>query len=294
MSITYVKHEKISVKNHNGINEKWIQDRIADNPSILGLGDLILKDKERIQPSAGRLDLLFQDSESNIRYEVEVQLGKTDESHIIRTIEYWDLERKRYPQYDHVAVLIAEDITSRFLNIINLFNGTIPLVAIQLNAIQNQNQVMLVFTTVLDQRIGFAYEEEEFQETTDRSYWERRASKATVSLADDLLELCKFIDKDLSLKYNKFYIGLAKGLKPYNFILFRPKREAVRVELKILKSQQIEDKLEESGLDLLEYDNRNRRYRIRLKKHDLTDHQDLIKELISISYKEFSGDSQDY
>ena len=48
------------------------------------------------------------------------------ESHIIRTIEYWDIERKRYPQYEHCAVLVAEDITSRFLNVISLFNGTIP------------------------------------------------------------------------------------------------------------------------------------------------------------------------
>jgi hypothetical protein len=44
------------------------------------------------------LDLLLQDADGNRRYEVEVQLGKTDESHIIRTIEYWDIERKRYPQ----------------------------------------------------------------------------------------------------------------------------------------------------------------------------------------------------
>ncbi len=60
---------------------------------------------------------------------MEIQLGKTDESHIIRTIEYWDIERKRYPQYDHVAVIVAEDITSRFLSVIGLFNGAIPLVA---------------------------------------------------------------------------------------------------------------------------------------------------------------------
>ena len=31
-------------------------------------------------------------------------------------------------QYDHTAV-VAEDITSRFLNVISLFNGSIPLVA---------------------------------------------------------------------------------------------------------------------------------------------------------------------
>jgi hypothetical protein len=31
---------------------------------VLGLGDLILRDQERIQPRAGRLDLLLQDPEN--------------------------------------------------------------------------------------------------------------------------------------------------------------------------------------------------------------------------------------
>ena len=166
----YVKHQRLLLKTHAQFNEKWVQEKIAEDPSILGIGELILKDKERNQPGAGRLDLLFQDPDSNLRYEVEIQLGKTDESHIFRTIEYWDLERKRYPQYDHVAVLIAEDITSRFLNIIGLLNGFIPLVAIQLNAIQVGDQITLIFTVVLDHRLGLALEEEEEQEVADRMY----------------------------------------------------------------------------------------------------------------------------
>ena len=97
----YQALSKLSLKSHPELTERWVQDRIAENPQILGLGDVVLKDKERIQPRAGRLDLLLQDTESNHRYEVEVQLGRTDESHIIRTIEYWDIERKRYPQYEH-------------------------------------------------------------------------------------------------------------------------------------------------------------------------------------------------
>src|SRR3954470_7882654 len=93
------------------------------------------------QPRAGRLDLLLQDPETKRRYEVELQLGATDEAHIIRTIEYWDIERKRYPQYDHCAVLIAEDITSRFLNVVALFNGTIPLMAIQVQALKVADRI---------------------------------------------------------------------------------------------------------------------------------------------------------
>ncbi len=99
---------------------------IAKKPEILGLGDFIVKDKERIQPTGGRLDLLLQDIDSLKRYEMEIQLGKTDETHIIRTIEYWDIERKRYPQHEHCAIIVAEEITSRFLNVISLFNGNIP------------------------------------------------------------------------------------------------------------------------------------------------------------------------
>src|SRR3954453_22115232 len=164
MSLSYVKPEKLLLRSHPELTEKWLQDRIATDPSLLGLGDLILKDKERIHPQAGRLDLLLQDADSNHRYEVEIQLGKTDESHIIRTIEYWDIERKRYPQYDHTAVIVAEDITSRFLNVINLFNGMIPLVAIQMSALKIGDQVGLHFTTVLNQlNLGLVDEDEEIR-----------------------------------------------------------------------------------------------------------------------------------
>ena len=84
----YSKPKVVGLRSHPEYNERWLQDRIADDPSLLGLGDLIVKDVERIQPRAGRLDLLLADVESATRYEVEIQLGPTDESHIIRTLEY--------------------------------------------------------------------------------------------------------------------------------------------------------------------------------------------------------------
>jgi hypothetical protein len=190
--LNYVKHENISLLNHPELNEKWIQNLIAEDPSILGLGDLILKDKERQQPRTGRLDLLLQDPDSNRRFEVEIQLGRTDESHIIRTIEYWDIERKRYPQYEHTAVIVAEDITSRFLNVISLFNGFIPLVAIQMQAIKVGDNVSVVCSTVLDQVTLGLVDEEEVQEVTDRAYWEKkRGTVQRVKMVDSFLRLSK-------------------------------------------------------------------------------------------------------
>jgi hypothetical protein len=131
MNDRYIKPERLWLQEHPNLTERWVQGLIAADPSILGLGDLVLRDRERRQPQAGRLDLLLQEADTQKRYEVELQLGSTDETHIIRTIEYWDVERKRYPQYDHCAVLIAEDITSRFLNVVSIFNGAIPLVAVR-------------------------------------------------------------------------------------------------------------------------------------------------------------------
>src|SRR3990172_10432696 len=170
ISLKYSKPERIWLKDHPELDERWLQDRIGEDPALLGLGDLVLKDRERPQPRAGRLDLLLQDAETNKRYEVEVQLGKTDEAHIIRTIEYWDIERKRYPQYDHTAVIVAEDITSRFLNVISLFNGSIPLVAIQMQALRAGDHVGLFFTTVVDQMaLGLEEEDEGDLEPVDQS-----------------------------------------------------------------------------------------------------------------------------
>src|SRR4051812_45257316 len=227
----FVKPERLVLKGHAALNERWVQARIAEDPSLLGLGELVLRDKERMQPRAGRLDLLLQDPEGDRRYEVEVQLGSTDESHIIRTIEYWDVERKRYPQYDHCAVIVAEDITARFLNVISLFNGTIPLIAIQMSALKFGEKVALVFTKVLDElRLGRVDEDEEVYEEADRHYWEARATKETVSLCDDLLKIAREFEPKLDLKYNKFYIGLAEGGQPNNFVTFRPTKNFVTVE----------------------------------------------------------------
>ncbi len=274
----YEKLTKLSIRNHPELSERWVQERIAQDPSIVGLGDVILKDKERIQSGAGRLDLLLQEADGNGRFEVEVQLGKTDESHIIRTIEYWDLERKRYPQYEHTAVIVAEEITSRFLNVIGLFNGTIPLMAIQMGAVQLGDAVSLVFTTVLDQvRFGLVDEDEETHEVTDRTYWENRGSKATVAMADELLEVVRTLNPHLELKYNKFYIGLARDGQPNNFVIFRPQKTAIRVEPRLQKTEATEAAVEAAGLDVMDYDNKWGRYRIRLQKADVKKHADVLR-----------------
>ncbi len=281
----YVKPKRISIKHHASLNEHWIQELIADDPSVLGLGDLVLRDKERIQPRAGRLDLLFQDSESPRRYEVEVQLGSTDESHIIRTIEYYDIEKKKYPQYEHCAVLVAEDITSRFLNVVSLFNGMIPLIAIQMQAFSVGDHLTVVFTKVLDQLSLGLVDEDEDAPPTDRSYWAEKATKQTVELADKILKLFEKFDSTLTLKYNKFYIGIEKDGRPFNFVSFRPKKNRITFEIKLPMTEEIDEEINGAKLDALEYDKRYGSYRISLSSKDIEDNSGILTELSKLAYE---------
>ena len=287
MSNEYVKPERIQLRNEAELDELWVQNLVAEDPSILGLGDLVLRDRERRQPRAGRLDLLLQDADTKRRYEVELQLGATDEAHIVRTIEYWDIEKRRYPQYDHCAVLIAEDITSRFLNVISLFNGTLPIVAIQMQALRVGSSLTLVFTKVLDEfSRGFVDEDEDAEAApTDRAYWEKRSSRATVLLADRMLELLRSFDSSLKLKYNKFYIGLEKDGQPYNFTIFKPKKKQLNCELRLPQDIDLDAKIDDAGLETLEYDRRYSSYRLRLTKRDIETKSECLKDLLLLAYQ---------
>lgn len=288
MSLAYVEHENVTLKAHPEFDERWVQQVISEDPSILGLGDLVLKDAERLQPRAGRLDLLLQDPDEYRRYEVEIQLGATDETHIIRTIEYWDIERKRYPQYEHTAVIVAEEITSRFFNVISLFNGFIPLVAIQMNAYQIKENMILTFTTVLDEMsLGLVEEDEEVQEPANREYWvNERGTPQTVSIADDLLEIINSFGERFNLNYTKYYIGLAQDGKPNNFARFRPQKNAFRLEVRLPREDERNETLEQAGLDVMSYDRRSGRYRIRLSKGDVKQHGETLSKLLRDAYEE--------
>lgn len=284
--VNYVRAERIMLKAHPELSEKWVQEKIANDPAILGLGDLVLRGQERIHPKAGRLDLLLQERDTDRRYEVELQLGPTDESHIIRTIEYWDIERKRYPQYEHHAVIIAEDITSRFLNVIGLFNGTIPLIALQLQAIKVGDSTTLVFTKVMDEVVrGPADEDEDAAAApADRNYWVSQGSQETVQMADQVLEMIHAHAPHLQLKYNKFYIGLAHDGQPNNFIAFRPKRGHLVMELKLPRNEDVDGIIEAAGIDTREYDARSKRYLLRLKKGDVQGKQETLRQLVSMAF----------
>lgn len=283
----YIKPEIISLKNNSEFNEKWLQSRIEEDPAIIGLGELEFRDTEKIQVGGGRLDTILYDPEDKKRYEVEIQLGKTDESHIIRTIEYWDLERKKNPQYEHAAVIIAEDITSRFLNVISLFNGFIPLIAIQVKAVKIEDNISLLFTKVLDEVKFDLLDEDSNIEPTNRDYWEKKATKSTVKMIDSILKKLGAITEKYNLKYNKHYIGMEFNNMANNFISFRPRKNSLLMMFRIERSEELDKKLEESDIDVLAYDKQWKQYRFRLKDSDIQNNFTIISEFVEIAKYEY-------
>ncbi len=283
------KSKVVSLKSHPVLTERWLQDEIVKDTSILGLGDLVVRSQERNQPKGGRLDLLLEDPDSGTRYEIELQLGTVDESHIIRTIEYWDLERRRYPQYDHVAVIVAEEITSRFFNVIGLFNGFIPLIAIQLNALEVNGFMTLNSTRVLDIQSLGTEEDDSPALTTDRAYWETRSTKQVLTVMDSLVELARNIDPRLVARYNKYYVGLGIDGLANNFISFKPRKKHVCLQIKIPASAETDEILENTDMPLLEYDKRWRYYRIQVTQPDVDKNRDMLLGLMRQAYELRNG-----
>lgn len=278
----YVPSRVINLKKSPDHNEKWVQEVIATNPEILGLGEITLRETERRQLNGGRLDLMFDDESSKIRYTVELQLGATDEAHIIRAIEYWDNERSRNPHIDHIAVIVAEDITTRFLNVISLFNKSIPLIAIQLSAIQVGEDITINCVKVLDLSTTMGWEDDNTAAVaTDRAYWLKKATPQTVTLADKLLGIVHDVtgNTTLELNYNKHYIGLASGGVANNFISMKPRKQNVMLQLKLPRTDEVTDIIEQS-LELISYDNRWGLYQVRVTQNDLNDSKEVLRDLI--------------
>lgn len=273
--------EKLSLKNSPDFNEDWLQNKIAENPQILGLGELDLIERERKHKS-GRLDILLADTQNDKRYEVEIMLGELDASHIIRCLEYWDIEKKRYPHYEHCAVIVAEDITSRFLNVLSLFNGHIPLIAIQLNALKVGNKIVLDFVTVMNQ---FALRRDDTVEAklveTNRDYWNKRATKKTVEIVDKLLEILNNnLDSSQQLNYNKYYIGLNDGFKSRNFIHFKPKKQFTHIFFELANKQEWVEKLDDLGITSTA---NKRNLQVTVTPKQATDNIEILTELIKES-----------
>lgn len=82
------------------------------------------------------------------------------------------------------------------------------------------------------------------------------------------------------MKYNKNYIGLARDGVAANFAVFKPRRQHVVTEFKIPRSEELTQRLEDEGMDLLAYSSQFGLYRLHIDREDLELRADPLRELI--------------
>lgn len=275
MTYEYVKAKPITLRDA-GRDEKWLQDVITKDPAILGFGDVVVIQRERPQPTGGRIDLVLADPEENLRYEVEIMLGAVDETHIIRAIEYWDIERRRFPSHEHRAVIVAEEITNRFFNVIGLMNKAIPIVALQLNAFLMADKLCLNFVRVLD---VMEEGEDEPGEQVDRKYWETRGSRKSLDLMDAIIALVPKEAGEVRVKYNRHHVAL--GTSGTNFCWFHP-RKGGHIHFHVKPGEEAREgfmpRLEEKGIECSPH--RADEMRVVLTVKEFEESKELVREIV--------------
>ena len=96
-------------------------------------------------------------------------------------------------------------------------------------------------------------------------------------------------DPALELKYNKFYVGLAKDGQPHNFVVFRPRKNTLMLTLRLQPSAETQASLEASGVEVVDFDKREAGYRLRVGVEDLETRGDVLRELIEKAHRNHVG-----
>ncbi len=271
--------ETVSLKSV-GLNESWLQDQIWENPTCLGLGELETVTKEHVVSSGGRLDILLKSPIDDSMYEVETMLGKTNPDHIVRTIEYWDLVKRKWPQREHYAVLVAERVTKRFFNVIHILSGAVPLIAIQANIVRSPHGQSLHFTKILD-----VYEEPGDDISTkngdfDEAYWAKRSAE-TLETAKFLQELTKDVYVDCELRFNKYSICIASSSGYIQMRVIRRIGKSVLVGFRHGgKRDEILELLESNGV---QYTEQHRRFRFQMPPEMFKEKSDMFLQIAQLN-----------
>ncbi|MDP8208075.1 MAG: hypothetical protein P9L92_15530 [Candidatus Electryonea clarkiae] len=276
--------KKVFIRNV-GKDEFWLQDLIYANPEKLGLGNLVAVNKEKRQVTGGRLDILLKDSDDNSMYEIEVMLGETDPSHIIRSIEYWDNEKRKYPQRQHFCILIAESFDRRYFNVIQILSLNIPMIAIQADLLEVDEEYVLNFSKIMD--IYVELEDEEEATVVTEQTWSEKA-KWTLGTAKKLLEIVAESTKNATFKFTQSYINimidgrnsyyLDKRTKPNSLLWFSVKDEE--------KEEAVRNLLNTKNI-VYNFSNKYKEFSFTIEQKFITENKDILAELHDLRYKEY-------
>jgi len=100
----------------------------------------------------------------------------------------------------------------------------------------------------------------------DRRYWEQRVPQSSLEIVDACLPVIQEFIPEAELRYKRASISLRNGIRRLNFLLFRPKRDFVRVEPLLLERDRWSEELRRAGIFVLPGGRRRLHFRLRLNE----------------------------
>ena len=218
-------------------------------------------------------------------YEIEVMLGETDPSHIIRAIEYWDNEKRRFPQRQHYCILIAESFDRRYFNVIQILSLNVPMIAIQADLLEINGEHILNFSKILDINV----EPEGDEETTavTEITWSEKA-KWTLKTARKLLEIISEKAKNISLNFTQSYISIMiDGRNTYLFDKRTNPNSVLWFNVKDEEKQEAIKNLLNSNNIVFNFNNKYKDFSLTIEEKFISKNKEILMQLHDLRYKEY-------
>ncbi|MEL7496712.1 MAG: hypothetical protein AAFN77_03835 [Planctomycetota bacterium] len=172
-------------------------------------------------------------------------------------------------------------------------SGSIPIIAIQLDALKVGDKVLLNFVKVLDQTELRTDDEDDGGRdgggSTSREYWENKSGAELLKVCDSVLELLNSVAKTTwEFNYLRGYFGLRANGIVKNFIHFSPKatKRFTHVILRNDDASSWAERFEEEGIPSQA---KRKRLRISINQDDLDEKLELIKEVVIDTVRQFEN-----
>jgi hypothetical protein len=283
----FEKAEVLDLKKDRRFNEKWLEDLVCKDTGILGLGKVNVRDRQK-RHKDGILDVVLESQDKSTVFVVELMLGPLDESHIVRTINYWLREKKATAKdVECRAVLIGEKIVdSRFVEVVKFLTSRMPeLVVKEVAGLRVGSKVTVHFTTILRSDDLEPVVSEEPAAPFDRESWLEK-NKKTVEVAEAVIEVLRKFDPSISPNFRRHFIGILVGNRPIlNFVSFDPFRDQVKFKIRVEDPASWKDKLKKAGLHVLQPDRTdNNKVRLAITREDVSRNERLLRQLCKDGY----------
>lgn len=128
----------ISAVSELGKDEAWLQGWFREQPTRLGLGDIVATDDEVDDERS------FVATDDERCFSVDVQLGEMEPSRGFGVLDNWARSRVRHPDKSHVAVLVTEAIDDRYRTTLETLAEHLPLLVVELQVWRGENEAIVV------------------------------------------------------------------------------------------------------------------------------------------------------